>query len=160
MKLLSTTNLIIEETLKSDGDTNHLCCLFFNYAKFFTRPLEKWMFVPCDEKGNVLKGKPLSPAPDSEWIRWENEQEHYFKALSKVLFAGFQCIGESEEYSEIELTGKDFWITIFGKEVEATNNNGYVTELRNIEDLQRYSAEEGVEIQVTDNFLKLIYETD
>jgi len=39
-------------------------------------------------------------------------QERYFKALSKVLFAGFQCIGESEEYSEIELTGKDFWITI------------------------------------------------
>ena len=27
----------------------------FKYASFLKQPLELWMFVPCDEEGNVLK---------------------------------------------------------------------------------------------------------
>lgn len=57
-----------------------------DYAILLKQPLTLGMFVPCDEAGNVLKGKPLSPAPDSEWTRWENEEIEFFKAKDRVLF--------------------------------------------------------------------------
>lgn len=71
----------------NDNDT--LLKKVINYANFLKQHLTLSMFVPCDEEGNVLLGKPLSPAEDSEWIRWENEQESFFEAREKVLFEGF-----------------------------------------------------------------------
>ena len=56
------------------------------YAKFLKQPLRLEMFVPCDDEGKELKGKPLSPASDGEWDRWEKEKDIYKKAVDKVVF--------------------------------------------------------------------------
>lgn len=69
--------------------------------------LELWMFVPVGENGEVLKGKPLSPAPDSEWIRWENEQEQFFKARSRCLFEGFEVVDTSKDDDGIPMVVKN-----------------------------------------------------
>lgn len=95
MKLLSMTDFVIEnENMVKQTESEMSKDLFklAQYAHFLKQPLEKWMFVPCDENGNVLKGKPLSPATNSEWIRWENEEFEFYKARDKVLFENFRFV--------------------------------------------------------------------
>lgn len=60
------------------------------YADFLKEPITLGMFVPTDKNGKVLKGKPLSPNTDAEWIRWENEQEEFYKAKERILFSNFE----------------------------------------------------------------------
>lgn len=77
--------------------------LTIKYATFLKQPLTLGMFVPTDEDGNVLEGKPLSPAPDSEWLRWENERPEFFEAKERVLFEGFvDLYSDSENSFEIQ----------------------------------------------------------
>jgi len=95
MKLLSMTDFVIEnENMVKQTESEMSKDLFklAQYAHFLKQPLEKWMFVPCDEKGNLLKGKPLSPNTDAEWIRWENEEFEFYKARDKVLFENFKFV--------------------------------------------------------------------
>jgi hypothetical protein len=49
------------------------------YAKFLKQPLELWMFVPCDEDGNVLEEPELY-----------NEVCEYQKAKERCFFEGFE----------------------------------------------------------------------
>jgi len=92
-KLIPATKFIID---LSFGYTNGFIPLneyhsvSLNYAQFLTQPLTLGMFLPCDADGNLLLGKPLSPAADSEWDRWEKEQPIFEEAKSKVLFEGFE----------------------------------------------------------------------
>ena len=60
------------------------------YADLLKEPITLGMFVPTDKNGIPFKGKPLSPNTDAEWIRWENEQEEFYKAKELVLFANFE----------------------------------------------------------------------
>lgn len=95
MKLISSTEFILEQSekyLKGFIALNEYHSITLNYANFLKKPLTLGMFIPVDEEGNVLLGKPLSPAKDSEWIRWENEEIEYSKAKSKVLFEGFEFV--------------------------------------------------------------------
>jgi len=55
--LISMTDFVLEQEREFDRArvgfnefTNNVC----NYAKFLKQPLELWMFVHCDEDGNVL----------------------------------------------------------------------------------------------------------
>lgn len=61
----------------------------FNYANFLKQPLELWMFVPCDEKGNVLN------RPNGG-MREQDDRIHnnYHQAKERCLFEGFEFIGE------------------------------------------------------------------
>lgn len=93
MKLISSTYFILgqsENYLKGFIALNEYHSITLNYANFLKQPLTLGMFVPVDEEGNVLLGKPLSPAKDSEWIRWENEEFKFYKAKDNVLFEGFK----------------------------------------------------------------------
>lgn len=69
--------------------------LFVKYANFLKRPLEIWMFVPCDEDGNVLE-------EPRDWFNWNDlmnphtqdkesisDCKQYEKAKERVLFEGF-----------------------------------------------------------------------
>ena len=69
-----------------------------NYARFLKQPLQLGFFVTTDKNGNILKGKPLSPAPDSEWIRWENERLEFYEAREQVLFKGFEIRDKGNFY--------------------------------------------------------------
>ncbi|EKT3963865.1 hypothetical protein NTJ20_001359 [Flavobacterium psychrophilum] len=96
MKLISMTDFVLDQYEKLKSPT-----LFeetvFNYAIFLKQPLKLEMFIPCDEKGNILKGKPLSPNTDAEWIRWEKEEFEFYKARDKVLFNNFKFVESHKE---------------------------------------------------------------
>jgi hypothetical protein len=64
------------------------------YAHFLKQPLELWMFVPCDENGNVLE---YVKNPYEEFCDKENvcrviskEEIKYQQAKERCLFDGFE----------------------------------------------------------------------
>lgn len=65
----------------------------YNYAQFLSQKPQKWMFVPCDDEGNVL-----------EEPKWHNEEsdyeiqiltQQYQQALERVIFEGFEIFGNT-----------------------------------------------------------------
>lgn len=79
------TDFVLEQE-KSSGRLSHI----LNYAKFLKQPLELWMFVPCDEQGNVLE-EPAVEFFDSGNIEKDcNDYAQYFdnykEAKERVLF--------------------------------------------------------------------------
>lgn len=66
------------------------------------QPLEKWMFIPCSESGEMLE-KPKNYSPDFEdefnsvdrdsyVYAWYNDCKTYNKAKSRCLFEGFEYV--------------------------------------------------------------------
>ena len=84
-RMFITNNYITESDLLAQ---------IFLYAKFLKQPLELWMFVPCDEEGNVMKEPYMVFADDNE------ECEDYIKlfceAKERVLFEGFSTSYQEE----------------------------------------------------------------
>ena len=76
-KLISMVDYVIE----FHGITDPI-----HYAKFLSQPLEKWMFVPCDEDGNVLE-KPKKYLFDED-PKLCDLVKQYQKAKDRVLFEG------------------------------------------------------------------------
>ena len=52
--LISMTDFVLEQDEKRVGMRDY-CNLIVNYANFLKKPLELWMFIPCDKDGNVLE---------------------------------------------------------------------------------------------------------
>ena len=104
--LISTTEFV---KLVKDNSTSltersianqYIQCL--RYANFVSQKPELWMFVPCDEEGNVLE----EPEQYNSWLNktgidWEKVPfnidlhtfEKYKKAQSKLLFKGWKYEG-------------------------------------------------------------------
>ena len=57
-----------------------------NYAKFLSQKPEKWMFVPCDDDGNVLEEKSKKSYIDY----YSGDYQKYKQALDRVIFEGFK----------------------------------------------------------------------
>lgn len=67
----------------------------FYYAKFLKQPLELWMFVPCDEDGNILE----HPQGYSDFLEFSEIYpygdyftgicKNYQQAKEKCLFEGY-----------------------------------------------------------------------
>lgn len=53
-RLLSMTDFVLEQ-LQIKQSTSEFKEAVAKYVNFLKQPLELWMFVPCDEKGNVLE---------------------------------------------------------------------------------------------------------
>lgn len=70
-----------------------------NYANFLSQPLEIWMFVPCDEDGNVLEDPGLMPS---------YELNKYREAKDRVLFEGFTI--EKQKKDEILFIDKNGYL--------------------------------------------------
>lgn len=90
--LVSMSNYILNQTIPTHLEIHEFEDAYhkiYNYANFLRQPLMISMFVPF-VNGKVLKGKPLSPNTDAEWIRWENEQEEFYKAKERILFSNFE----------------------------------------------------------------------
>jgi hypothetical protein len=83
----------------------------FGYANFLKQPLTLGMFVPVDEKGNVLE-EPYILDPDHYSSRIE-----YKKAKNRCLFEGINYIVAKKEghYSRLTISGlspinyPEFW---------------------------------------------------
>lgn len=116
MKLISMTSFVLN--FKGNTAISHKAFEFArkvkNYAEFLRQPLTLGMFVPLDKQGNLLKGKPLSPAPDSEWIRWENEEFEFYKAKERVLFKGFS-IREEKRKKFVGVEGYEIEVSLLPK---------------------------------------------
>lgn len=66
------------------------------YRQFLKQPSELWMFVACDEEGNVLE------EPDFYLDNEETKKKHYL-AKERCLFEGFTIKNyNTEEYDNIE----------------------------------------------------------
>lgn len=94
--LLSMTDFVLQ-------DKGNI--LNIQYAKFLKQPIELWMFVPCDEVGNVLENKSCnfscSPSDFSENGKCGlngcyNQSKQYQQAKERVLFEGFKFKRETE----------------------------------------------------------------
>ena len=67
-----------------------------NYANFLKQPLKLWMFIPCDENGDVLE------EPICQEYALANQK--YQQAKERCLFEGFEI------YDEETLRFKDIFI--------------------------------------------------
>lgn len=86
-----------------------------NYAKFLKQPLELWMFVPCDENGNVLE----EPYNDGNGDNYFGALlDEYQQAKERCLFEGFEC----------QKQGKEILVTFDKNPVWVSWNNSKIIE--------------------------------
>lgn len=97
-KLIEIIDYIIEQHEQCISSTSRT----YNYAIFLKQPLELWMFVPCDEDGNVLDVVPCY----ADGIEKVNE---YKKAKERCLFKGFKMYkGNPYNYNKARAFTQDY----------------------------------------------------
>jgi len=110
MKLISMTDFVLEQTMKQNTTNTFRFCNCEKYANFLKQHLELWMFVPCDEDGNVLE----EPKLYKEWLNSRvstsdfNEiilLQEYQQAKERCLFNGFnETIQQLKNLIKIKIT--------------------------------------------------------
>ena len=116
------------------------------FAQKISQPLTPNMFIPMDEEGNVLE-QPCD-IMNTDGCRFCACRE-YKKALSKVLFEGWHCIGQDEEIIEIELFNESLWLSFYLKgNVLLIDKYGAEYEITTIESLIPYN------LPLTENGIK------
>lgn len=107
----------------------------YNYAKFLKQPLRLEMFVPCDDKGNVLdepkkddyifEEHPELVGNPKEYDNYEFglALEQYQKVKEKILFDGFELVEKEEVYDSI----RGIWIDLESRafQIEGSLGVGY-----------------------------------
>ena len=114
--LISMTDYVLETANSKDLMETPLQKLnkHFTYANFLKQPLELWMFVPCDEDGNVLE----EPEPT---VMWTPRIQHYQQAKERCLFKNFEFVEETEHY--FHLKEKGIYVFIIWKNKDKTIEN-------------------------------------
>lgn len=83
---------------KKPFDKNYWFGKILNYSDFLKQPLELWMFVPCDEDGNVFN---LPKKEDClNTIDFDSKLMDYADAKDNVLFEGFETKKGYADYKE------------------------------------------------------------
>ena len=94
MKLISMTDFVLEQEIINGGFGQDEIDKVWEYANFLKQPLELWMFIPCDEKGNVLEEpeslKGFYETHSDGMIQEAKLRKQYYEAKDRVLFEGFQ----------------------------------------------------------------------
>ena len=108
MKLISMTDFVLEQTkLASESKCGiyEYIVKIRDYANLLKQPLELWMFVPCDEDGNVLE---LPTKENSlNTIDHESKMMDYQQAKEACIFEGFEWnVAEFCDEPMIELEDK------------------------------------------------------
>lgn len=89
MKLISNTffgKQLTEKYLNGFNNLTYYQRIRSYYDNFLSQPLELWMFVPCDENGNVLE------KPTAGMFGYDYVYNNYNKAKERVLFDGFELV--------------------------------------------------------------------
>ena len=110
MKLTTMTDFVLNQeipTYLQKEEFEEAYYKLHNYANFLKRLDEIWMFVPCDENGNVLE------EPDQESLKYDdiqgqdcifndslyyNDLGNYQQAKERCLFNDCKLNSESEYY--------------------------------------------------------------
>jgi len=106
-KLISTDELNLE-LWKTDLYSDLKWSKSLAHTRFLTQPLKLEMFVPCDDKGNVLEEPNVMAkefdsgtsdiSDDSGAEKYIISCDQYQQALKKVLFKGFEYIKETKTH--------------------------------------------------------------
>jgi hypothetical protein len=150
MKLMSMVDFVLKqkEELKLRANLHYyveavdLAWKMINYAQFLKQPLELWMFVPCDENGNVLEDKTYFPIIDCE----------YQQAKEVCIFYGFEFT-ESQKFSTVNnIKNSVHWYTKDRLYLTTKKEDGYHSyfQLFTVEDLIQ------CDLQLTPTALKQI----
>ena len=100
-KLIEIIDYIIEQHEQCISSTSKT----YNYAIFLKQPLELWMFVPCDEDGNVLEKPDCSLGKDCA----SPPCVRYQKAKERCLFKGFEMYkGNPYNYNKARAFTQDY----------------------------------------------------
>ena len=116
----------------------------YKYANFLKQPLQLWMFVPCDEDGNVLE-KPICQ-------EYALANKKYQQAKGRCLFDGFEFT-ESQNFSTVnKIKNSVHWYTKDRLYLTTKKENGYHSyfQLFTVEDLVQ------CDLQLTPTALKQI----
>ena len=98
------TNFVLNKDkliLKKQIDAISFTMSVTDYALFLKKPLKLEMFVPCDERGNILEEPKVphtfgSENTDKYINQFKSEIEIYKKAKERVIFIGFDIIQNDE----------------------------------------------------------------
>lgn len=160
MKLISMTDFVLgtESILdkhnpigyNEDKQSRYIGIL--NYAKFLKQPLKLEMFVPCDNKGNVLHKYISEPYDRNKFY----DLDVIVRAKEKVLFKGFSAkVADWCDDLVIELeNNKNFSICYNFEEDVFTDNVGEWLKYSTIEDLCLYTEETAEIIELNQNAIK------
>ena len=104
MKLKSMSDFALEYIEVPDkleeGEFKQAYYDMCKYAQFLKRPLELSMFVPCDEKGNIIEKPEYFEEyfKDMDLTNWNDTEKQfiikYLKAQERVLFKDAKILGE------------------------------------------------------------------
>lgn len=109
MKLIGMTDFVLEQNKILNKYINYdkggLFEIIIYYANFLKQPLELWMFVPCDENGNVLEEKMIFASDDKDYIFESKKFDKYLQAKERCFFVwqdGFDYKGICEMFTDLE----------------------------------------------------------
>lgn len=107
MKLISMRDFVLEQyeikfqfRYKAKQTSNRI----ENYAIFLKQPLELWMFVPCDEDGNVMEVPQPTEGDECNW-NYQARFNEYQQAKERCLFVwqkGFDYKVICEMFKDLE----------------------------------------------------------
>jgi len=101
MKLISMVEFVLQMGLHSTSMMEKGMIMCNKYANFLSQPLELWMFVPCDEEGNVLEE--LSKINGTRKVfEWNLLKEQYQAARERCLFERDKTVWRDIEYNGLK----------------------------------------------------------
>ena len=129
--LIGMTDFALEQGNPSNTDSQ-FADKVMAYANFLKQPLELWMFVPCDEDGNVLDSEPCSlgmfEKGNPYYDVYLKDKNEYQQAKERCLFEGFKD-GAWGLYATIE----------YNAEGECLEVDNHFCRNKTIEDLVKYN---------------------
>lgn len=160
--LISSTDYTIQQfdLLFRDKISEHTFIdRVIKYSKFLKKPIQKIMFVPCDELNNILE----EPKNYKEWVKKSlntkydldlSKYEEYQKAKERVLFDGWGFFKNSLSGAETgvrnEVVFNDNVIYFFNDKpaVFVSADFLFKTPINTVEDLLKTS----LDLKITNNF--------
>lgn len=88
------TDFVLEQRENHTGDFEYFADLICRYAKFLKLYLKLWMFVPCDEDGNVLEEPHREDYDMYDDTVFLIDMKKYQQAKERCLFDGFEIYDE------------------------------------------------------------------
>lgn len=133
-ELISMVKFVLEQSkCNNDYQFSKKVC---RYALFLNQLIELWMFVPCDEEGNVLTEPRRASFLDSPSVIVDLDEQlkKYNKAKERVLFENFELVEKHKNWFDLKVVFEDF-------DLEVSITSG-----ETIEDLLTHSLDCGWEL--------------
>lgn len=134
MKLISMVDFVLSLDTTEHWDSDFTKSV--NYANFLNKPLEKWMFVPSTEDGEVLE-KPKGTNLNSSFFEMQvdyNSEVKWELAKERCLFEGFEVIEKAiSGHIYKKITSQNLTVAFYNKV------SFWSLEFDTIEDLVKYN---------------------